>query len=273
MVPAGNIIVIIIGIILGLAAIILPPLFLVKKRHSSMRTFFYGILVYSLTNIILVNFIGNLLIKYTSIGAILSDETSPWYYSVIFIAVLSSILEETGRLILFKKSFITQKVDDNEAIMYGTGHIGIGIFYSFIIVMVKTLIVLFVINSGDYSSLTTNVSLEEANAIEEQIVKLTNASSVYYLGVLIAWLLSFAYQIALSVIVWFSDKLQKLEWFMCAIIAHFIASFLILGINSGIDMSEGVRGGFLIGAIAFTGLVSYAAYYVFKKNHVAKEIY
>lgn len=263
MIPTSNIVVLIFVILIGLAVLIGPAFYLAKKHKCGLRTFFYGILAFAASNLLLVGWVGNLIVSTTSLGNVINGKSV--YYGIAFVAILTGLFEEVAKYLVFKKSFVGELTNDYESLMYGAGHISIYLFKDFIFIMIQTLIVFFVINSGDTSNLR-----------EETIPTFLGIVPGYFWGTLILFIFRVIYQIALSVIVWFSVKKSKLEWFIGAIIGHIIAEVLIISVagDTGskglkVTMTEGITNEAvwpMIGTFAYVVLLCVIAMYIFKRN-------
>ncbi len=263
MVPTSNIVTLIFIILIGLTVLIGPAVYLIKKQKCGLRTFFYGLLAFVASNLFLVGWVGNLILNTTALNTWFSGKSV--YYKIVFLALLIGIFEETAKYLVFKKSMIGELTNDYESLMYGAGHVSVSLFKDFIYVMIQLLIVYFVINTGDTSNLKEDAVPTYLGIVPE-----------FFWGVLIVYVFKVIYQTALSVIVWFSVKKSKLEWFIGTIIGHVIAEVLCISIigdpgSSGlkVTMTEGITKDAvwpMIGTFAYVVLLSGIAVYIFKRN-------
>lgn len=227
-------------IMMGIAAIcsiVIPLLVLLclKKKGADVPPFLIGCLVMLVFALILESIVHNIVLP-TSFGKIIQDNIVLF---AIYGGLMAGLFEETGRFVAFK-TVMKQFRDKNiNALMYGAGHGGFEAMAVLGMTMISNIVMSVMINTGTIGNITATLPPESVDVFIEQIQPLTTiAPSAFLLGI-VERILAITIHMALSVLVWFGVKNNKLRLYVLSMLIHAVFDAVtVLMAKSGIPGAE-----------------------------------
>lgn len=207
-------------VISSLAGFAIPVILLIffrKKKEADILPFFVGCAVMLVFALILESAVHQIVLG-SSVGERILGNI--WLYA-LYGGLMAGLFEETGRFIAFKTVLKKQDKDVN-ALMYGAGHGGFEAAVLLGFTMISNIAIAVIINSGNTSVLTENLSGDTLTQMEAALKDLTMTAPYIFLIGIIERVFAVTLQIALSVIVWTAVKNKK-RWYLypAAILIHF----------------------------------------------------
>lgn len=238
--------------IAGLVPIIVPLLvgyWFIKRFKVSWGVFGLGVLAMVIVQVLHIPFVLLTQTPFTQwIQTITPDKTVLLAAISIFLGLLAGLFEECGRWLVFKYFFKKQKLELNKpnAFMFGAGwggieSIAIGIILlltmtSYIVAAPLTQQNISDINAS-YSGQLTTAQVDALNKQNEQLMNLSPFDP--FVG-MFERLMTFAIQIAFTLMVFASVVLNKKIWLIAAILFHALVDALavFMGQTVGIAPTE-----------------------------------
>lgn len=212
-----SIIFMVISSLAGFAIPVILLIFFRKKKEADILPFFVGCAVMLVFALILESAVHQIVLG-SSVGERILGNI--WLYA-LYGGLMAGLFEETGRFIAFKTVLKKQDKDVN-ALMYGAGHGGFEAAVLLGFTMISNIAIAVMINSGNTSVLTENLSGDTLTQMEAALKDLTMTAPYIFLIGIIERVFAVTLQIALSVIVWTAVKNKK-RWYLypAAILIHF----------------------------------------------------
>lgn len=198
------------------------------KKKANILPFFIGCGIFILFALVLESIFHQLvLVKSGSFGKTITDNI--WLYA-LYGGIAAGLFEETGRFISFR-FLLNKKQKPSNALMYGAGHGGIEAIILVGFTYIGNLIVSFMINAGNVSTLFNGSS--NTNSIIESILPLTTISPFVFLMGGIERLIAITLHICLSVFVYKAvTEVGKKFYYVIAILIHTFVNFLAIIISN-----------------------------------------
>ncbi len=249
-VPSLSIIFMIITLLICFCYPIGMAIYLHVKKKANISSFFIGCGVFILFALILENIFHQLILRKTgSFGDTILDNI---WLKALYGGLAAGLFEETGRWISFK-ILLKKKQKPSNALMYGAGHGGIEAIILVGFTYIVNLIVSFMLNAGNVSSLLTDTA--NANDIMQSFAILTSTPSIMFLIGGIERLIAITLHICLSVFVYKAvTEVGKKYYFYSAILVHTVVNFIAVTVSSfyNIYVTELILGAFLVALVIIT---------------------
>ena len=227
-------------VMMGIAAICsiaIPLLILLylKKKGADVLPFLFGCLVMLVFALILESIVHNIVLP-TSFGKTIQNNTLMF---AIYGGLMAGLFEETGRLVAFKTVMKQFREKNINALMYGAGHGGFEAMAILGITMISNIVMSVMINSGTIGSITATLPPESVDVFIEQIQPLTTIAPAAFLLGIVERVLAITIHMALSVLVWFGVKNNKLRLYVLSMLIHAVFDAVtVLIAKSGIAGAE-----------------------------------
>lgn len=202
-----------------LAPIVLAILFY-KKEKAAIKSFFVGVLCFTVTQIII------------RIPLLQLLQLTDWYKSLVnssvFLATLllalsAGIFEETGRFLSFR-FILNNSLEWKEGVAFGIGHGGIESMYIGLS-SVNNILLSLAINSGTFDSLIAKqLPAEMADTIRDQLTSLTPAT---FLAGGLERLFTIFIHIGLSLLVLYGVRNRKYIYLLYSILIHTLINLVL----------------------------------------------
>jgi len=260
-VPTLSIIFMIVDLVIGIAVPVILFLFFYKKYLCSPKAFFTGCVVFLLFALVLEKLVHILFLQVLPTGPVITGNI--WFYG-IYGGLMAGIFEETGRFAAFKTVLKNLRGEDHNALMYGAGHGGFEMFMLLSVGMINNLIYSLMLNAGNASALTVNLSGTSKAAVESALTALTNTSPYLFLVSPLERFAAITAQIGMSVLVWFAVKNggKSRLLFPLAILLHLFLDASAVILNSYIASVAAVE----IFICAVSAGIAVLAWAVWKKS-------
>ena len=218
MVPAGNLIMMIVNALLGVAVPVFLCWWAVKKHKANLSTILIGAGVFVVFALVLESLVHQIVLKGARGEAI---QGNILYYA-LYGGLMAGLFEETGRFLAMK--FLLKKVPSTPkaGVAYGLGHGGAEMLLLFGISMISTFTMAVMVNAGQMDLLTAGVPAEAQDQLTAQIDQIRDARASTYLIGLWERFSALILQVSLSILVWTAvRKGGKWGWlFPAAILLH-----------------------------------------------------
>ena len=265
MVPTGNLIMMVVNVLLGIAI----PLFLcwwaVKKHGANIATILIGAGVFVVFALVLESLVHQIVLKGPRGAAI---QGNVLYYA-LYGGLMAGLFEETGRFLAMKFLLKKEPTTAKAGVSYGLGHGGVEMMLLFGLTMISSFAMAVMINAGQTETLLSQVPAEAKDQLVTQIDQIKDASAGSFLLGLWERFSALILQVSLSILVWAAArKGGKWLWlFPAAILLHALVDGLavILSKNAGVVAVELI---ILAMAVAVAGLAWLVARKAFPKDEV-----
>ena len=227
-------------VMMGVAAICsiaIPLLILLylKKKGADVPPFLIGCLVMLVFALILESIVHNIFLP-TPVGKTVQNNILMF---AIYGGLMAGLFEETGRLVAFKTVMKQFRDKDINALMYGAGHGGFEAMAILGITMISNIVMSIMINSGTIGTVTSALPAESVDVFIEQIQPLTTIAPAAFLLGIVERILAITIHMALSVLVWFGVKNNKLRMYVLSMLIHAVFDAVtVLIAKSGIAGAE-----------------------------------
>ena len=263
MVPTGNLIMMAVNALLGIAI----PLFLcwwaVKKDKANLPPILFGAAVFLVFALVLESTVHQIVLKGPS-GATIQGNT---LYFALYGGLMAGLFEETGRFLAMKFLLKKSPVTPQAGVAYGLGHGGAEMAIIFGLSMISTFVMAVMMNAGMTDTLTAGVPAEAQGQVTAQLEQIKAATAGEFLLGLWERFSALILQVSLSILVWAAArKGGKWLWlFPVAILLHALVDGIavILSKSAGMVTVELV---ILAMAIAVAGLAWLVARRAFPKD-------
>ena len=265
MVPTGNLIMMVVNVLLGIAI----PLFLcwwaVKKHGANIAPILIGAGVFVVFALVLESLVHQIVLKGPRGAAI---QGNVLYYA-LYGGLMAGLFEETGRFLAMKFLLKKEPTTAKAGVSYGLGHGGVEMMLLFGLTMISSFAMAVMINAGQTETLLSQVPAEAKDQLVTQIDQIKDASAGSFLLGLWERFSALILQVSLSILVWAAArKGGKWLWlFPAAILLHALVDGLavILSKNAGVVAVELI---ILAMAVAVAGLAWLVARKAFPKDEV-----
>lgn len=224
-VPVLSIAFMILDMVLGTAVPVFLFFFFKKKMHGSGLAFAVGCLVFLLFALILEQLAHFLFLYVLPFGTVIQGNI---FLYALYGGIMAGAFEETGRYLAFRTVLAGKNGNDGNALMYGAGHGGFEMFMLLTIGMINNLVYSLMMNSGNVSVLTNQLSGENLSSVQAALEQLSSASPFLFLLSPAERLAALAAQLSFSVLVWFAAK--KKGRYICL---YFLAILFHLILDAG----------------------------------------
>ena len=234
MVSSATIAVLLLDVILGIVVPIALAWWLVRKYKVNLSTILIGAATFVVFALLLESVLHNIVLKGPSGEAIRGNTL----YYALYGGLAAGIFEEVGRFLSMKFLMLKEPSKVAPGIAYGVGHGGVEMLFVFGIGMFSTLMMAFMINSGQINDVMAQVPAEARQQLQSQITQLTTDSSGSYLLGLWERFSAIVLQLSLSVLVWAAvRKGGKWLWlFPAAILIHAFVDGSLVMMKDSISM-------------------------------------
>ena len=263
MVPTGNLIMMIVNALLGIAVPVFLCWWAVKKHKANLNTIFIGAGVFIIFALVLESIVHQIVLKGERGAAI---QGNILYYA-LYGGLMAGLFEETGRFLAMKFLLKKEPTTPKAGVSYGLGHGGAEMMLLFGLSMISTFTMAVMINLGMTDTLTAGVPAEAQGQVAAQLDQVRDASAGTYLLGLWERFSALILQVSLSILVWAAArKGGKWLWlFPAAILLHALVDgvAVILSKHAGVATVELI---IMAMAIAFAGLAWLIARRAFPKE-------
>ena len=260
MVPIGNLIMMAVNALLGIAIPIFLCWWAVKKHQANLSTILIGAGVFVVFALVLESMVHQVVLKGPS-GATIQGNT---LYYALYGGLMAGLFEETGRFLAMKFLLKKEPSETKPGVSYGLGHGGVEMAIIFGLSMISTLTMALMINLGQTDTLLSTVPAEAKDQMTETFEQLqTTGAGTYLLGL---WerFSAITLQVALSILVWAAArKGGKWLWlFPAAIGLHALVDGLavILSKSAGMVTVELIIMALAIAVAALAWIVARRAF-------------
>ena len=251
MVPTGNLIMMIVNVLLGIAVPVFLCWWAVKKHHAKLSTILIGAAVFIVFALVLESIVHQIVLKGDRGAAI---QGNILYYA-LYGGLMAGLFEETGRFLAMKFLLKKEPTTAQAGVSYGLGHGGAEMMLLFGLSMISTFTMAVMMNMGMTDTLTAGVPAEAQEQVAAQLDQIKDASAGDFLLGLWERFSALILQVSLSILVWAAArKGGKWLWlFPAAILLHALVDgvAVILGKHIGTVTVELIL---LAMAIAYAGL-------------------
>ena len=218
MVPAGNLIMMIVNALLGVAVPVFLCWWAVKKHKANLSTILIGAGVFVVFALVLESLVHQIVLKGARGEAI---QGNILYYA-LYGGLMAGLFEETGRFLAMKFLLKKEPSTPKAGVAYGLGHGGAEMALLFGLSMISTFTMAVMINAGQTDLLTAGVPAEAQDQLAAQFNQIRDASAGTYLIGLWERFSALILQVSLSILVWTAvRKGGKWGWlFPAAILLH-----------------------------------------------------
>ena len=251
MVPTGNMILMIVNALLGIAVPVFLCWWAVKKHKAKLSTILIGAAVFIVFALVLESIVHQIVLKGGRGAAI---QGNILYYA-LYGGLMAGLFEETGRFLAMKFLLKKEPTSPKAGISYGLGHGGAEMALLFGLSMISTFTMALMINLGQTDLLTAGVPAEAQDQVVAPLDQVKEAGAGTYLLGLWERFSALILQVSLSILVWAAArKGGKWLWlFPAAILLHALVDgvAVILSKNTGMVATELI---ILAMALAVAGL-------------------
>ena len=263
MVPTGNLILMIVNALLGIAVPVFLCWWAVKKHKANLSTILFGAAVFIVFALVLESTVHQIVLKGERGAAIRGNIL----YYALYGGLMAGLFEETGRFLAMKFLLKKEPTSPKAGVSYGLGHGGAEMALLFGLSMISTFTMALMINLGQTDLLTAGVPAEAQEQVAAQLEQIKTASAGSFLLGLWERFSALILQVSLSILVWAAArKGGKWLWlFPAAILLHALVDGLavILSKSAGTVTVEVI---ILAIAIAYAGLAWLVARKAFPKD-------
>lgn len=203
----------IIGMLVMLAAILVPLIYFKKKKSIPLLVVLWGGVGFYVFSQILENLLHRLVLQPQNDGSIALVKDNPLLY-VLYGALAAAVFEEVGRFVILRFLDKKKPLDFRDGLAYGLGHGGLELFFIGFAGFLNLLALTQLVTQGDAKTLSL---LPQASI---DYVRNLTAASVYL--VTFERLLAFVIQILLTFWVWKAVKEKAPKYFLAALGLHFV---------------------------------------------------
>ena len=234
MVPASTIAVLILDVVLGICVPVALSWWLVKKYKVHLSTILIGAATFIVFALLLESIVHNIVLNGPN-GETIRGNT---FYYALYGGLMAGLFEEVGRFLSMKFLLTKEPSTATPALAYGVGHGGVEMLVIFGIGMFSTLMMAFMINSGQINDIMAQVPAEAQGQLQTQIDQVTSSSSGTFLIGLWERFSAVILQLSLSVLVWAAvRKGGKWLWlFPAAILIHAFVDGSLVMLKDSISM-------------------------------------
>jgi uncharacterized membrane protein YhfC len=251
MVPAGNLIMMIVNALLGIVIPVFLCWWAVKKHKANLATILIGAATFFVFALVLESLVHRLVLTGER-GALIQGKV---LYYALYGGLMAGLFEETGRFLAMKFLLKKEPTTAKAGVSYGLGHGGVEMILLFGISMISTFAMAVMINAGMTDTLTAGVPAEAQEQLAAQLDQIKTASAGSFLLGLWERFSALILHVSLSILVWAAArKGGKWLWlFPAAILLHALVDGIavILAKHTGAVTVELV---ILAMAIAYAGL-------------------
>ena len=265
MVPTGNLIMMAINALLGIAIPVFLCWWAVKKHQAKLSTILIGAATFIVFALVLESIVHQVVLKGPS-GAVIQGKT---LYYALYGGLMAGLFEETGRFLAMKFLLKKEPTETKPGVAYGLGHGGVEMILIFGFSMISTLTMALMVNLGQTDTLLASAPTEAKDQLTTTFEQLqTTGAGTYLLGL---WerFSALTLHLGLSILVWAAvRKGGKWFWlFPAAILLHALVDGIavILAKHTGTVAVELI---ILAIAIAYAGLAWLVARKAFPKEEV-----
>ena len=218
MVPTGNLIMMIVNALLGIAVPVCLSWWAVKKHKANLSTILIGAAVFVVFALVLESIVHAIVLK-GEYGAAIQGNV---LYYALYGGLMAGLFEETGRFVAMKFLLEKEPTTAKAGVSYGLGHGGVEMMLLFGLSMISTFAMAVIINMGMTDTLTAGVPAEAQEQVAAQLDQIKNAGAGLYLIGLWERFSALILQVSLSILVWAAArKGGKWLWlFPAAILLH-----------------------------------------------------
>jgi len=265
MVPAGNLIMMVLNALLGIAIPVFLAWWAVKKHHANLSAILIGAGVFVLFALVLESIVHQVVLKGPHGAAI---QGNVLYYA-LYGGLMAGLFEETGRFLAMKFLLKKEPLSPKAGVAYGLGHGGVEMMLVFGLSMISTFAMAVMINAGMTDTLTAGVPAEAQEQVAAQLDQIRDAGAGTYLLGLWERFSALILQVSLSILVWTAAR-RGGRWcwlFPAAILLHALVDgvAVILSKHAGMVTVELI---ILSMAFAAAGLAWLVARKAFPKDEV-----
>lgn len=246
---------------------VLVPLilfFLFRKKYKcATKAFLEGSMVAVLISFLLKQIIHGAVLS-TGFGAAIM--ANGWLYG-LYSGLVSSLLEESARIYVFKKRLAEFTDNDYNALMFGAGHGGIEAVYLLVVCMISSMQAAIMIYTGNAEVLYYGLEGEAREVAIQAVEKMVSVNPITFLMMAVERCAAILMHISLSVIIWFGvQNTGKDRWklYGMAVGLHVLLEAVAPVLNQYFESVILVE--VAIWLVAIGGAA--AATYVWKQEHV-----
>ena len=260
MVPTGNLILMIVNALLGIAVPVFLCWWAVKKHNAKLSTILIGAAVFIVFALVLESMVHQIVLKGERGAAI---QGNILHYA-LYGGLMAGLFEETGRFLAMKFLLKKEPTTPKAGVSYGLGHGGAEMALLFGLSMISTFTMALMINLGQTDLLTAGVPAEAQGQVAAQLEQIKNASAGSFLLGLWERFSALILQVSLSILVWAAArKGGKWLWlFPAAILLHALVDGIavILSKSAGLVTVELIILALAIAVAALAWLVARKAF-------------
>jgi uncharacterized membrane protein YhfC len=218
MVPTGNLIMMIVNALLGIAIPVFLAWWAVKKHQANLSTILIGAAVFFVFALVLESMVHQIVLRGPR-GAAIQENV---LYFALYGGLMAGLFEETGRFLAMKFLLKKEPTNVKAGVSYGLGHGGAEMLLIFSLSMISTFAIAVMINAGQTETLLSQVPAEAKDQLTAQFDQIKEASAGIYLIGLWERFSALILQVSLSILVWAAArKGGKWLWlFPAAILLH-----------------------------------------------------
>ena len=218
MVPAGNLIMMIVNALLGVAVPVFLCWWAVKKHKANLSTILIGAGVFVVFALVLESLVHQIVLRGARGEAI---QGNILYYA-LYGGLMAGLFEETGRFLAMRFLLKKEPSTPKAGVSYGLGHGGMEMALIFGLSMISTFTMAVMINAGQTDLISSGVPAEAQDQLAAQLDQIRDASAGIYLIGLWERFSALILQVSLSILVWAAArKGGKWGWlFPAAILLH-----------------------------------------------------
>ena len=202
---------ILIAMVLILAAVVIPVIYLKKTKQISLLVFLLGGVGFYLSSQIFENLLHRLVLQPQADGTIALMKNAPLLYVLYGIAT-AAIFEETARYVIFRYLQKKRPLTIGDSLAYGLGHGGIEALFIGISGLLSLFVLAQLVSQGNSPLLA---KLPQATIYYVQKLQ---AGQIYLLA--FESIIALAIQVFLTFWVWTAVKDKKLGYFLAALGFH-----------------------------------------------------
>lgn len=251
MVPTANMVMMIVGALLGIAIPVFLAWWAVKKNKANLPPILFGAAVFLVFALVLESTVHQVVLKGER-GALIQGNV---LYYALYGGLMAGLFEETGRFLAMKFLLKKHPATPRAGVAYGLGHGGAEMLLLFGLSMISTFAMALMMNLGQMDLLTAKVPDESKEQVLAQLEQIKTTGAGMYLVGLWERLSALILQVSLSILVWAAARLGgKWLWlFPAAILLHALVDgvAVILAKSAGMVTVELIV---LAMAIAIAGL-------------------
>ena len=251
MVPTANMVMMIVGALLGIAIPVFLAWWAVKKNKANLPPILFGAAVFLVFALVLESMVHQVVLKGDR-GALIQGNI---LYYALYGGLMAGLFEETGRFLAMKFLLKKHPATPRAGVAYGLGHGGAEMLLLFGLSMISTFAMALMMNLGQMDLLTAQVPDESKEQVLAQLDQIKTTGAGTYLVGLWERFSALILQVSLSILVWAAAR-QGGKWlwlFPAAILLHALVDgvAVILSKSAGMVTVELI---ILAMAIAIAGL-------------------